>query len=82
MGVLRGQRRLSPTSKYGTKPRPGRKLPKKTDKQLESFKPVSKKFDLLDIARSSLSSKRLELTEGPKTDEVSTFAVDNCSVSG
>ena len=26
MGVLRGERKLSPVSKYGTKPRPGRKM--------------------------------------------------------
>ena len=33
MGVLRGERKLSPVSKYGTKPRPGRKMGGKLTKK-------------------------------------------------
>ena len=62
MGVLRSGgmgRKLSPVSKYGTKPRPGRRLPKKSSKTESSVSPRqpddlpeirgSRKDDLPDI---------------------------------
>ena len=53
MGVLRsGGRKLSPVSKYGTKPRPGRRVPKtgaKAASKTESSMMSPRQDDLPDI---------------------------------
>ena len=55
MGVLRSGgmgRKLSPVSKYGTKPRPGRRLPKKSSKTESSVMSPRQPDDLPDIRGS------------------------------